>query len=365
MDISFGGGTLAEFVVAMQKAAEQQATDPTPINVILRDEAKGIPIPAVVLRRVTPEAAFEAACPRGLTDLDLVRSGGAPIIVIEAKPLAIKSAGARDGSGGGSARDARQQPPMLRVYSVRDFVDNDQVTYKVLLDAMRTALEADDSASAAEVLHHESSGVLIVRGNLQQQVVAEQTLDAIRTDTRTVQEMQRRYQQQSDILKQRLISGENQIRRSEMEIQAAAEQLDQTMALAEKDFASQQQVLESKRALDAAMLQRELAQSELQVLRTQYDALQSEYDMLAQKHAAQATTTSTTVEIRTPQLETTAKLFQVLSDLLKSSGSNASISVLSMKKNSDSKLHALTVEFEGDQEAAKHFKAMCNLVSGS
>jgi len=57
IDVEFAGGTLQEFVKAVQKAAIESAAK-TPVNVMIPSEAANIAIPAISLKRVSADTAL-------------------------------------------------------------------------------------------------------------------------------------------------------------------------------------------------------------------------------------------------------------------------------------------------------------------
>ena len=58
IDVEFAGGSVQEFVSAIQKAATQSAAK-TPVNVMVPSEAAEVPLPAVSLKRVSAETALQ------------------------------------------------------------------------------------------------------------------------------------------------------------------------------------------------------------------------------------------------------------------------------------------------------------------
>ena len=358
LDVDFDGGSLDEFLVAVRMAA-----DPEPVNVVLLEGAADLPIPSVTLRRVTAEAAFRAVCSRMFANVTILPSSGEPIITIEADPGAMSEMArrnemlARRGSFGGSPAAMndpimRPEPATLRVYSVRDFVDGKSITYSTVLDALKTALAADEGQGAAEVLHHEASGVLIVRGTIGQQNVAEQVLDAIRTDARVGEKSQTVIEDQRRVLRQRAMDAEIQVRRSTVELDAAMEKFAHVGKLAEGGFVPEDELMSAKRSVELAKLQREQAEVQVQALREQLDSLGGRSDDGSAKTPMRAH--SSGFSCTSP--EVAMHMFESLNKMFQASGARGYIEISRGQARSDGPA-MLNVSFMGTDEANEHFKA--------
>lgn len=358
LDVAFTGGTLAEFVDAVRAAA-----DPEPVNVVLLADAGALAIPSVTLRRVTAESAFRAVCSRSMARVDLLDSGGDPIITVETDPgwHARQAAEQRATSGRGAGRDA--DSASLRVYSVREFVDGASVTYATVLDALKTALNADGPGAAAEVMHHEASGVLIVRGSNQQQNVAAQVLEAIREDARVAEDAANRASREQALLRQQLADMETQVRRAELQLSAAAEKFEHTQKLAEGSFVSEQEVLDARHAFELAQLGKEQMEVQRQALEEQLNALGAKAGPGASRRPIEVERTVTLDQIDRPEL--IAMLFAACNDFARASRGHASIRVIEVNRAANANQGGLKVTFEGDEqstEAQKQFVLLCDLV---
>jgi len=357
LDVEFRGGTLEEFVTAIRAAA-----NPEPVNVVLLGRAGELPVPAVTLRRVTAESAFRAVCSRSMARVDSLDSGGDPIITIETDPGSATRQASVGRATGGRQSSVGSEVAVLRVYSVRDFVDGKSVTYSTVLDALRTALSADEVETRAEVLHHEASGVLIVRGTIEQQNVAEQVLDAIRTDARVGEQAQQVIDGERLVLKQRLRTAEIEVGRAAVELDAAMENLAHVSKLSEGDFVAETELLAAKRSAELARLQREQAEVQLQALAAQLQALDKKSGGATRSGDAPEFETRV-VDISVSQTAVAAKLLHVIHEVLSSTGARGSITVVKMTERPEGPTGTLAVEFTGPAEAMDHFQALCKLVT--
>lgn len=180
VDINFRGGTLSEFVEAIQAAAH-----PEPFNVMIPREAADIPMPPVAMRQVSAEAAIRTAAfgrqsgtdemitivevSRGITD-------GAPVFAVNFR---------RFTSGQRGQAPAQTEPPVettVEVFSLSELIrpelirplpdDSAGVTIKpeTILSAIESAvaISGEREAEAATIRFHEESGMLLVRGTHQQ-----------------------------------------------------------------------------------------------------------------------------------------------------------------------------------------------------
>lgn len=296
LDIDFAGGTLAEFAGALRAAA-----GPHPVNVILTPEAQALLVPPMNLRRVTAEAALGTVASLCGAAVEQFHSPGESIFTLDARQLTGRFGRPPDGPPETdadrrrreaiarrdeiSAAQSAPQPAHLRVYSVRDFVDGAGITYETVLDALRTALSVGGGEPEAEVLHHEASGVLIVRGTQTQQGLAEQMLEAIRRDSKTLSAAEREREERRMMLSQSMIRMQSDLGQADVRITAATEKLEQTRKLADEGFASDGDITDATQALEMALLNKERVEAQLAALRADFDALAADAGPEPSPHA--------------------------------------------------------------------------------
>jgi|GEM_PF-3319104 len=178
--LDFKGGTLAQYVDTLRAMS-----DPMPVNILLRNEARLITVPALYLRNVSLETALQAAVPDELprstrpdgaivdwlVDLDRISdtSGtGTPVYVIDAESEPVS---AQDGDENEDRR--------FEVFGLgRVIGDGDADGVLEIIDA---AMSLDD-AQPADLRFHKDSGLLIVRGTHEQLVLVAQVIGRLESD---------------------------------------------------------------------------------------------------------------------------------------------------------------------------------------
>ncbi len=358
LNVTFAGGTLTEFVRAVQAAAE-----PMPVNVVLREQAGKVEVPAVTLRRVTVEAAFEAMCPDELIELRVVHGGGDPIIVIEerSQPSHSMSPASIRGLEMSAARREQEQRLALRVYPVRELVEGGTVTYATVLDVLRVALEAEGSEPKAEIMHHEPSGVLIVRGTAQHEMVTRLVLDAIRTDLIGARESRESLTNQRAGAEQSVLIAEVQVRRTEINENAATKRLQMAQAMKEEGYATDEEMLKAELGLEHARLERLEAEGMLRGAQMRLERIRSRSDAAS----GPSTMTESEIQIETLRPEIVKSLLTALNLLLEATGERGRISVVDAARTNDAGRRLIKVQFRGDAGATKVFpelmKHVCEL----
>ncbi|MBX3321867.1 MAG: hypothetical protein KF757_02635 [Phycisphaeraceae bacterium] len=362
VNVTFGGGTLAEFVRVIQKSA-----DPVAVNVVLRGNAGQVELPSVTLRRVTVEAAFEAICSDLVFSLHVVHSGGEPIIVIEERlqPTSTPAQAQMRAVEMAAARNGQDQRALLRVYPVRELVESGTVTYPTILDALRVALEAEGSEPKAEIMHHEASGVLIVRGTPQHEVVTRLVLDAIRTDLVGARHSQETLMKQRASTEQALRAAEIQVRRAEINENAATRRMMMVQDVQEQGFATDQEIFDAELSLEHARLARLEAEGMLRAEQVKLERIQSQTQEKGHPIGGAGNPSVTTeweIQFKTRHPDTIAGLFTALNQFLAATGGRGTIDVIEVKRSNDAAGRSATVRFRGDAGAMKVFPELCKHV---
>ena len=135
-DLSFKGGTPAELLAAMEKAAAQFAVRPEPINAVIPSDLANVPIPRMELRGVTAAGVFET-----LTLLD----------------PSIRWISATDGIKVLTRRDARKTQAFYIGHLLKKFKVDDITT------AVKTTWDMGGKNVQVDLKYHEDTQLLIAR----------------------------------------------------------------------------------------------------------------------------------------------------------------------------------------------------------
>ena len=183
LDISFPGGTMAEFVEALK------AGIPGPFNVLLRRGAADLEVPPMDLQMVSVRSAFELAIPqrggwfemqpdgsrinyfREFTQIGGEDHASAPVYIIDAHEWTQEPQGFAGVRAGYS--------PKIEIYSVQNTVRNDADVQK-LLTAIDAALDLAQDKRAAELKYHPDTALLIARAAPDQLTTIERVMDQFR-----------------------------------------------------------------------------------------------------------------------------------------------------------------------------------------
>lgn len=180
INLEFPGGTLREYIAAVQRAAGQET-----VNVLVPAEAANLPLPPISMKQVSARTALEAlrwAFPqRSPHVVRIVPVGGpgsvSPTFAVEYVPTGIVSA-----SG------ATPPPDRVDVLSIRDLIDPADggagLPVEALLTSVEAALALNGTDRKPELRFHEASGLLIVRGTVDQIDIVRDLVDEIQADTK-------------------------------------------------------------------------------------------------------------------------------------------------------------------------------------
>lgn len=172
--MQFAGGTLAEFVAAVQKAQPKA-------NIVLATSAGGAKVPALELKNAGLEQALEGAAMAADAAFEVrvreFRGVGWPVysIVANVRPRTVNA--------GPQGADA--QEPVASVYSLNELTgkqpfDVEPFSVKTILGALRLATE--EGRDPPNIRYHEDSGLLLARGTRAQLQGVERLLSTMRRD---------------------------------------------------------------------------------------------------------------------------------------------------------------------------------------
>ena len=173
--LQFRGGTLAGYLEAVRDACEG-------VNILIPTEADQVPVPAVSLVEADVDAALNAieqivADPWRVRSSALSPGAGNPVFAVR-----VEKRGREQVANPGSPDKSH-----VRVLSLRQLlgIEGSQFTSKTVLTAIDAGLQmaGDQGAQdAALCRYHEESGLLFVRGRLEEINIVEQVLAQLAHD---------------------------------------------------------------------------------------------------------------------------------------------------------------------------------------
>lgn len=273
ISVSFPGGTLDDYIRALQQAAGEE-----PVNVVTPAVAKRVELPPITLRGVTTYtalAAVRAAFEENSEHQFNVRAVGAgEDATFSLEYMRINPNPEQPAS---PFRDSRRKD--LQVYSIRDLIEPamdggaaaSKVAYEDILAAVEAAMKLLDVEEAPRMMFHKETGLLMVGGTPDQTAVVDTLIKRVRED------MQRRWSEERSGRKasaertRRLTLMRNEVRLAELELVQAEERLKRV----------QQRVdggLEPKDMLSQAGLEWERAKANLERRQLELQSVEEEAD---------------------------------------------------------------------------------------
>lgn len=195
ISVDFEGGTVADYIATIKGAARRLNVD---VNVICPAEARDVKVSSISLNSVSLNTAVEALCTAFASsseyrfDVTVVGKGANEFPTFALRFLQERrqpqGPGATPANQNGGARD---DGTMIEVIAVRDVIepppgmpanDSTRTAKEVLLKALDAAVSLRQDAKAPDVLFHEETGLLIVRGTVEQNALATSVINRIRDD---------------------------------------------------------------------------------------------------------------------------------------------------------------------------------------
>lgn len=345
-DVSFQGGTLKEFVEAVRQGAQ-----PNTINVVLRDNAEAIPVPAVSLKRVTGEAAFQAVVSLNYGQVQMVYAGAEPIVVVQ-------------GTNFGGPPRAAVAGATLETYPIRDISLSGVTTDDVVLDALRVALETAGGEKRAEVLHHVASGVVFVRGTEDQHRIATDVLRALREDAHDTTVLRSQLESRHEDLLRQLSGRQSEAQHAKSEYELAKRRHERFLAEVAQNPGedAEDSVLIAESELTALENRATDTASEVEETRQRLKSLEA--SMYWRQPAAPLATMTivareVTLEVTKP--DAAAAMFEAFNGVLEAVGGRGRVTVKAIERESG-KAGSITVEFSGEPMAGGAFTEFCTRV---
>lgn len=245
IDVEFAGGTVRDFVRALQKAAVESAAK-TPVNVMIPAEAADIGLPAVSLKRISAETAlqtleyaFVSMGPHRVLIRNMTNEGD------EGLTFAIQYQFVQQGV---SMPQASPQGPIVsEAHSIRELLDVPEgllqkdpalrMAPETVLGALKLASEMEAAESRGAPVHlmfHPDSQLLIARGTPEQQRLVLGVLRQLREtiDQRRMRHAEALMRQQQHRLT--TVELEAQIREAEAQLKRARAELAPVAAEAQR-----------------------------------------------------------------------------------------------------------------------------------
>lgn len=198
VSLEFAGGTLADFCDQLRRLELRP-------NIIVAPLAAEAKLPAMSLRGAGLEEALSAACAVAASEVRIGLKGfhgaGEPVFTILATPPEGAALAAPATGDAYRLYDSRLRNPssprseVTRVFSLNALLagfEGVALPVETILTALEVALDAEHAqelhakglapASAAKLRFHKDSGLLIVRGNMEQLALATEALACLEAD---------------------------------------------------------------------------------------------------------------------------------------------------------------------------------------
>lgn len=273
LSVAFPGGTVEDYIGALQKAAGDQ-----PVNVVIPSVAKQVKVPEISLRNVTVYTALSAvrsAFEENSEHRFEVRPIGQPSDA--SFSLQYQRVNRNNPSNPLGVDESKIKH--LEVYSVRDMIEpaaeggsaQARVAYEDVLAAVETAMQLLEQEQMPKMMFHKQTGLLMVAGTLEQNAVVREVLSRIRTDLEQRWSAERSGKKASTEKQRRAAIMASQLEIVQLESQAKVERFKRMEKLAE---AGQLSVDE----LATARLEAEKAVAELNRAKLEYEAATQDSD---------------------------------------------------------------------------------------
>ncbi len=287
VSIDFPGGTINDFIKAVQKAAA-----PAAVNVIRPAEAASVQAPPISLRNVTVKTALEslrfAFQDSGEHRFQVEDFGGdagsEPVYAVR--------------YGRMSSRAAAPPPAddrTIEVFSIRDLIEptnpgadpSGTISRDHILSAVDTALRLDDrqNETPPEIKYHQDTGLLIVRGTGEQVNLIRALLLRVRDDAKS-------RRSDAEVFGSQLRGLEGELRRMMTELDVKKKEADMLKARLDRSRKLRDAGTASEDELAAIELQYTRGMGEVQMVSARIEQLEQE--IKARREARPATAEPTT-----------------------------------------------------------------------
>ncbi len=166
IDVTFKGGTAAEYVTVVRRAADAG------FNIMVAPEATEVRMPPVTLLQVSPASAVKL-----LEGRTLDRPGR--LIRLSLESIHPRITGERQTFQLHAVVGAATRVAAAHVWTVQSLLDNDYSS-EAVLSAVEMALDVLGSATKLDVRFHEDTGLLIATGDEGQIETIDEVIDRLR-----------------------------------------------------------------------------------------------------------------------------------------------------------------------------------------
>lgn len=219
ISVEFRGGSAAEYVEAIRRAAEE-------VNILVDPGLSDVPMPPLTLTHVSTDTALELLESRvhegrdGTVRVRVQRVRNVPHEVATFQVRAELISG-------------RQRPTDAGVLSIREITESG-IAAEAVIDAIKVALEVAGSPTKADIRYHKETGLVIARGDVSQLATVDQVIARLRDSVDEDRETRARHDLRSALLEiqgltQRLEQLERELHRREVELQETRKRLADTL----------------------------------------------------------------------------------------------------------------------------------------
>lgn len=254
LSVDFKGGTVEEYLKALERSAEGK-----PVNVVVPEEAKVVPLPAITLRKVRLRSALEAIQAAFSMDSEHM---------FDVRPIGDENTdmvySLRYGRSSRSRQGAQPGRPSaerhLEVFSIRDLIDppsggaagGSKVEYTEILAAIDGAMSLSKEP-APEILFHKETGLLLVGGSPAQTAVISVLLARVHDDLVSRWKEEAASRRNSASQARALTIARTELQLAEREASLAEDRFLRSRKLADSGNIPVEQVAEAELALARAM----------------------------------------------------------------------------------------------------------------
>jgi hypothetical protein len=284
INVDFPGGTVAEYCDAIRAAAA-----PTPVNILMNDEAASVVLPRLSMKQVSLDVALKAMSV-------IERPGNMPPVLIERLADGAASA-AYVLKATGTGRSHGLSPRHTRVHSLRSIVEpppgvpttpDVAPPVETVMAALTAASRVDDNQidPMPDLMLHKESLVLVCRGTEDQQDVIASVLKAIESDVgpRRIAIAERTKRSERERLDQVTIDAE--LKQAENALAANRTAVEYALKRMQDLEIRAQGGLVSKNELELSKQQVSQAQANVDSAQTHLDMLQARRHILEARNSA-------------------------------------------------------------------------------
>lgn len=293
--VTFGGGSLREYVKAIREAAGD-----IPVNVMLTGDEDSLVLPEIVLEQVTVENAVEA--------LGFVRTESSEVSVYgtgqgDEQVFAVNVQARRAAAERNTAIDSTDEPS-FEVFSLARLLEapadeegGPTADISTMLTAIDTAMEMAGGGDATEIKFHPDSGLLIVKGDQRETKIVANLINELYSDVTRRRSELRDLKNQLSEAATRVQAAEVQLHAQRGELEIARTQLEQMEKMREGGFVGEAEVSQASVRIQQLTGEMEVREIELQQKQERVAALHSQIEALRARSGAPSSADAIRAEI--------------------------------------------------------------------